>query len=101
MTAPTAEQLEAAFLRVRADDWPATLRELGLAAMRFAAVECAAMALARGERVLARTTANDAPATPIRPTERSKRLVGARPIPARRHGDGVDLKRLAAGDRDD
>lgn len=101
MTSPTADQLEAAFSRMRADDWPATLHELTQAAARMKLVESAAKALARGERVPARQAPNDMPATPVRTFEHQARLSGVRPAPTRRHGEGPDLKRLAAGDRDD
>jgi hypothetical protein len=101
MTTPTADQLEAAFSRMRADDWPATLHELAQAAARMKLVESAAKALARGERVPTRQAANDMPTAPVRAFEHPARLIGARPTPSRRHGDGPDLKRLAAGDRDD
>jgi hypothetical protein len=102
-TAPTTEQLQAAFARVRGDGWPATLHELAQAAARYAVVLGAAQALARGQRVLARESQQPA-ATPTEPPARTfehpARLTGARPVPRRRHGDH-DPKRLAAGDRDD
>lgn len=105
--APTDEHLQDAFARVRGDGWPATLHELQLATARMAVVTGAAQALARGQRVLARESlqpcaACAAEAAPARTFEHPARLAGARPTPARRHGDaGPDLKRLAAGDRDD
>lgn len=101
MSAPTADQLEVAFSRIRGDDWPSTLHELAQAAARMKLVECAAKALARGERVPARQAANDTPPAPVRALAHPARLYGAGPIPHRSRSDGPDLKRLAAGDRDD
>lgn len=99
MTTPTHEQLLDAFTRVRGDDWPADLRALQLAVARMTLVEAAAKALARGQRVLARQAPLDtAPPLPSRPS--STRALGHTER-LRRHGDAVDLKRLAAGDRDD
>lgn len=96
--APTTEQLQAAFARVRGDDWPATLQELHQAAARLGIVTAAAKAMARGERVLARESLEPCAACSAPPA----RVAASRPIPMRRHGDTTpDLKRLAAGDRDD
>ena len=100
MTTPTTDHLQAAFERVRGDDWPTSLRELQQAAARLAVVTGAAQALARGERVLARESCQPC-ALPARAIEHPARLTGTRPTPARRHGDAVDLKRRASGDRDD
>jgi hypothetical protein len=102
VTTPTAAQLQAAFNLVRGDDWPVTLLELQLAEGRMAVVEGAAMALARGQRVLPRQGLLDAAVPPVRTFDHPARLAGARPTtPTRRRTDGLDAKRLAAGERDD
>lgn len=103
-TAPTADELQAAFADMRSPDWPATLAELQTAAARYAVVLGVAQARARGLAVPARELPNlraQLSTPPARTFEHPARLTGTRPTPARRHGDTIDLKRLASGDRDD
>lgn len=104
MTTPTADHLQAAFADMRGPGWPETLAELQRAAARYAVVLGVAQARARGLPVLPREQHLQQPALgepPARTFEHPARLAGTRPTPARRHGDAVDLKRLASGDRDD
>ncbi len=97
-SAPTAAQLQQAFAVMRGAGWPATLADLQadtspLAVARVGIVHGAARRLANGGH-------------PERPdlsgpiTHATKRVPST--SPARRHGDTpVDIKRIAAGDRDD
>lgn len=105
VTLVTDADLQAAFARVRGDGWPTSLHELQQAAARLAIVTGAAQALARGERVLAREQQHPGPGTttepPVHTFKPIARHPGTRLNPARHHGDAVDLKRLASGDRDD
>lgn len=102
------EHLQRAFDMARRPDWPATLAELLAAARQAALVQGLAQRLANGKGM---TLPNDpaeladSPTAPLRAWDYPARLGGSRVTGQterrRRDASGVDLKRLAAGDRDD
>lgn len=95
---PTEADLQAAFAALHADDWPADLRTLRMAAARLKLVQATARAIANGGRPsridLTGPITNAQPARPA--------TAQPWPFPAKRPlAHALDLKRLAAGDRDD
>lgn len=106
----TQEHLQRAFELARRPDWPATLGELLAAARQAALVQGLAQRIANGLGMTLPhdpTELADQPAAepvPLRAWDYPARLSGTRAggqTERRRRDAGVDLKRLAAGDRDD
>lgn len=99
---PTEADHQAAFARLHSTDWPPTLHELRMAAARLKLVEGMARQLANGGRLAPRADLTG-PITNARPARATGPAEPQRwPFPAKRPlAHALDLKRAAAGDRDD
>ena len=97
---PTEADLQAAFALLHRADWPQDLHTLRMAATRMKLVQAAAREIANGGRPahadLDGPITNPLPARPEAPP-----LRGWPKKPTGLCMQGPDLKRLAAGDRDD
>lgn len=90
----TTEHIQRAYAQLHRPDWPG-LDEMQRMATQMAIVRARACALAHGHALPTEPTARLAPATPP-----AANALGR--TPHRRRTDGAtDIKRLAAGDRDD
>lgn len=96
---PSEADLQAAFALLHGDDWPRDLHTLRMAATRMKLVQAAAREIANGGRPTRPDIA--APITPAPPARPAPRFDQAWPLPAKRQAQGIDMKRLASGDRDD
>ena len=99
--APNEAQMEQAFEVLRGAGWPLTLAELrlddsGLSPARMGIVLAAARHVANGGH-LDRPDLSGPIREPYKPAPRPH----PHHSPARRHGDAVDLKRAASGEKDD
>lgn len=97
---PTEADLQTAFAILHTDEWPADLHALRMAAARMKLVQATARDIANGGRP-ARAEIDGPISNPLpaRPAAQP-----ARGWPSKPNGlylQGPDLKRLAAGDRDD
>ncbi len=104
--AVTDEHVQRAFELLRRADWPATLQALLAAARQAALVEGLARRLAAGQGMAPPVDPTQPQhAVPLRAWDYPPRRTGERAAGLterrRRHDSGPDLKRAAAGDRDD
>ncbi|MDR7331735.1 hypothetical protein [Roseateles asaccharophilus] len=100
--APTEAQMQHAFAQVRAAGWPPSLAELQLdssplATARLGIVRAAALHVAHGGQLTRPDLSGPITDWRLKPAPAHH----AHPHPARRHGDAVDLKRVASGDKED
>lgn len=97
---PSEADLQAAFALLHRADWPVDLHTLRMAATRMKLVQAAAREIANGGHPTRPDTTG--PITNNAPTRPTPRFEQAWPFPAKRPlTHAPDLKRLAAGDRDD
>lgn len=92
---PSEADLQAAFALLHGADWPKDLHQLRMAATRMKLVQAAARVIANGGRPC-RPEITPQPARP------APRFEQAWPFPPKPFiKQAIDVKRLAAGDRDD
>lgn len=92
---PSEADLQAAFALLQGADWPKDLHQLRMAATRMKLVQAAARDIANGGRPC-RPEMDPQPARPAPRFEQAWTFPAKRPL-----AHSLDLKRLAAGDRDD
>ncbi len=96
---PTDEQLAAAWAKCARPEWGLDMAQTKAAALHWSLVVMHARLLAGGVAVAA-ASATPAPTPPAPPAREARRLT----YPAHRYqtgGEPFDVKRAAAGDRDD
>ncbi|RZL32867.1 MAG: hypothetical protein EOP35_19205 [Rubrivivax sp.] len=100
---PSLQHFEDAFARMHKAEWPVhSLAELSHAARLYGLVSGSAHRLANGHQLVTTEAEVAGPITNPRPARAAPpRAAGPTYPHRRRDDDGVDMKRRAAGDRDD